>query len=208
MAATSTGIYHRSYPRELALRHTRAEYFRLALLAVAMVAAPEDQAALNSQALSLAGPASDPRARDWRASLLNNLGWIRFDADELDEALALFEEAVEERVRMGKAREIVVAKWCVGRTLRALGRTDEAMRGQLDLVQWMATAELTDSFVEEEIGECLVALARPGEAAAHFAVAADLLAARGPGEEPDPERLARLRDRSIQINTTPEPGTG
>lgn len=40
MAATSTGIYHRSYPRELALRHTRAEYFRLALLAVAMVAAP------------------------------------------------------------------------------------------------------------------------------------------------------------------------
>jgi len=40
VAATSTGIYHRSYPRELALRHTRAEYFRLALLAVAMVAAP------------------------------------------------------------------------------------------------------------------------------------------------------------------------
>jgi branched-chain amino acid transport system permease protein len=40
VAATSTGIYHRSYPRELALRHTRAEYFRLALLVVAMVAAP------------------------------------------------------------------------------------------------------------------------------------------------------------------------
>ena len=40
MAATATGIYHRSYPKELALRHTRAEYFRLALLVVAMVAAP------------------------------------------------------------------------------------------------------------------------------------------------------------------------
>lgn len=40
MAATATGIYHRSYPKELALRHTRAEYFRLALLVVAMIAAP------------------------------------------------------------------------------------------------------------------------------------------------------------------------
>ena len=40
MSATATGIYHRSYPRELALRHTKAEYFRLALLVVAMFAAP------------------------------------------------------------------------------------------------------------------------------------------------------------------------
>ena len=40
MAATSTGIYHRSYRRELALRHTRAEYFRLALLIMAMIVTP------------------------------------------------------------------------------------------------------------------------------------------------------------------------
>ena len=40
MAATATGIYHRSYRRELALRHTRAEYFRLALLIVAMIITP------------------------------------------------------------------------------------------------------------------------------------------------------------------------
>lgn len=40
MAATATGIYHRSYRKELALRHTRAEYFRLALLVIAMIAAP------------------------------------------------------------------------------------------------------------------------------------------------------------------------
>ena len=39
MAATATGIYHRSYPKELALRHTRAEYLRLALLVVVMIAA-------------------------------------------------------------------------------------------------------------------------------------------------------------------------
>lgn len=40
MAATATGIYHRSYQRELALRHTKAEYVRLALVLAAMVVVP------------------------------------------------------------------------------------------------------------------------------------------------------------------------
>jgi branched-chain amino acid transport system permease protein len=40
MAATSTGTYFTSYRRELALRHTKAEYFRLALLALLLLALP------------------------------------------------------------------------------------------------------------------------------------------------------------------------
>ncbi len=38
MAAITTGIYHRSYRSELALRHTKAEYFRLALVVLAVLA--------------------------------------------------------------------------------------------------------------------------------------------------------------------------
>lgn len=75
-----------------------------ALHMVAIISPADEQVALNEQALSLARDASDPRARDWRASLLNNLGWTRFEAGELDDALALFEEAVAERMLMGKAR--------------------------------------------------------------------------------------------------------
>jgi branched-chain amino acid transport system permease protein len=40
MAATATGIFHRSYQRELALRHTKAEYARLASVLAAMVVVP------------------------------------------------------------------------------------------------------------------------------------------------------------------------
>lgn len=40
MAATATGIYHRSYQSELALRHTKSEYARLALVLAAMVVVP------------------------------------------------------------------------------------------------------------------------------------------------------------------------
>jgi len=36
--ATATGIHHRSYRAELALRHTRAEYARLGLMIVALMA--------------------------------------------------------------------------------------------------------------------------------------------------------------------------
>jgi branched-chain amino acid transport system permease protein len=40
MAATATGTYFRSYQRELALRHTKAEYFRLALVVVGLLVLP------------------------------------------------------------------------------------------------------------------------------------------------------------------------
>lgn len=40
MTATATGIHHRSYRAELALRHTRAEYARLAGLTVLLLALP------------------------------------------------------------------------------------------------------------------------------------------------------------------------
>ncbi|MDV6012086.1 branched-chain amino acid ABC transporter permease [Haloechinothrix sp. LS1_15] len=40
MAATSTGIFHRSYASELALRHTTAEKVRLILVALALLSVP------------------------------------------------------------------------------------------------------------------------------------------------------------------------
>lgn len=40
MAATATGVHHRGYTTELALRHTRAEKFRLLLVALALLAVP------------------------------------------------------------------------------------------------------------------------------------------------------------------------
>ena len=40
MAATATGIHHRSYTSELALRATRAEYVRLGLMLLLLVVLP------------------------------------------------------------------------------------------------------------------------------------------------------------------------
>jgi tetratricopeptide (TPR) repeat protein len=206
--AAARPLFERAYELAAAagLEHLTVD----ALHMVAIVAAPGEQATLNEQALAIASAASDPRARDWRASLLNNLGWARFEAGEYAEALALFGEAVDERVRQGKPRQIGVARWAVARTLRALGRIEEALAAQNDLVLWLAAAQMTDSYVEEEIGECLAALGRSDEAAGHFQSAAQLLSGGGPGETADPERLARLHKRAAELSphrsTTPEPG--
>lgn len=122
-----------------------------ALHMVAIVAAPEEQAELNRRALALAESAEDPRARQWRATLLNNMGWTEFDAGRLDDALALFESALAARVELGKTADIQVARWCVARTLRELGRDEEALAIQRALAEEHAAAGTTDPYVDEEI---------------------------------------------------------
>jgi tetratricopeptide (TPR) repeat protein len=122
-----------------------------ALHMVAIVAPAAEQEALNRRALALAASADDPRARDWRASLLNNLGWTLFDRGELAGALALFEDALAARLEQGKAGNIQIARWCIARTLRALGRLDEALVIQEALAAEHAAAGTADQFVSEEL---------------------------------------------------------
>ncbi|HYI22857.1 MAG TPA: tetratricopeptide repeat protein [Candidatus Limnocylindrales bacterium] len=129
-----------------------------ALHMVAIVVPPEEQDALNRRALELAASSDDPRARQWRASLLNNIGWTAFDAGRYDEALSEFEEALDARREHGKTADIQVARWCVARTLRALGRVDEALTIQLSLAEEHAAAGTADPFVDEEIAACRAAL--------------------------------------------------
>jgi tetratricopeptide (TPR) repeat protein len=130
-----------------------------ALHMLAVVAPPDEQVALHERAIALAESAIDPRARDWLASLLNNCGWTRFDLEQYDAALALFQRALLERLRQGKQRQIGVARWCVGRTLRALGRVEQALTVQQQLKADNAGAGIEDPFVDEEIAACLAALA-------------------------------------------------
>jgi tetratricopeptide (TPR) repeat protein len=165
-----------------------------ALHMIAIVVPPEEQPAWHDRAIAAAEDAGDPRARQWLASLCNNAGWTRFDLGRPDEALALFERALDERIALGKPREIGIARWAVARMLRAVGRTDEALAIQSELSRTNAEAGIDDPYVAEELGECLLALGRPDEARPHIAEAAEKLAADEWLGENEPERIARLRE--------------
>ena len=170
---------------------------------VAIAAEPAERMALNERAIALAEGATDPRARQWLASLYNNMGWTRFDAGELDEALRLFGLALEERLKRDDPRATSIARWAVARTLRAKSQHDQALAEQLAIKRANAEAGIDDPYVDEEIAECLHALGRAAEARQHFAKAAEGLAADPFLARNEPARIARLRELGEQPS---EPG--
>jgi len=129
-----------------------------ALHMVAIVAPPDEQEPLNRRALEIAAGADDPRARQWRGSLLSNLGWTVFERGDYPAALTLFEDALAERAAQGTKAPVQIARWCVGRTLRALGRLDDALAIQRALAAEHAAAGTSDPFVQEELSELESAL--------------------------------------------------
>ncbi|MEX0788523.1 MAG: tetratricopeptide repeat protein, partial [Anaerolineales bacterium] len=162
---------------------------------LAIVAEGEEAMRWNTTALEVAENSADPKARRWRASLLNNLGWTHHDGGDFESARGCFERAVPLRQEAGDARELRIARWCVARSLRSTGRVEEALRQQRDILESSQAQGLEpDGYGSEEIGECLRLLGRQAEARPHFAEAFRLLSLDSGLAKTEPERMARLRE--------------
>ncbi len=160
------------------------------------IAVPEANAKLtwNRHALAVAEASTDPRARRWRASLRNNIGWALFDVGRYAEALEEFRRAVDLRAEQGDPREHRIARWAVARTQRAMGDLEEALAQQRELLREGTSEGREDPFVLEELGECLHALGRADAARPHFQRAYELLSRDEWFAANEPARLARLAD--------------
>jgi tetratricopeptide (TPR) repeat protein len=153
----------------------------------------DDGVAWNERALGLTRAATEPRARAWLGSLLNNLGWTYHDQGDFARALPLFEDALAFRLEQGDPGPVRIARWCVARCLRSLGRQPEALERQRALQAELTAAGETDGYVVEEIGENLLALGRSDEARPYFAEAHQRLSADPWLVEHEAARLERLR---------------
>jgi tetratricopeptide (TPR) repeat protein len=161
---------------------------------LALVDAPPGEGTWHQRALHLADSSPDPGARRWRGSLWNNIGWARFEAADLEGALAAFETALAARREQGRPKETRIAEWCIARCLRALDRPAEALAIQERLAAETAAAgEPPDGYGAEEIGECLLAMDRGEEARPYLARAGALLGADAWLAEHEPDRIARLQ---------------
>jgi tetratricopeptide (TPR) repeat protein len=177
-----------------------AAFFAVDAAHMLAIAAPSfaEGVAWNTRALARAERATDPKARDWCGSLYNNLGWSHHEQGEFEEALRYFRSALQWQEAHGTGRQIRVARWAVGRSLRSLGRFDDALSVQEALLEeWHASGEQQAGFVSEELAECLLALGRVEQSRPYFAEAHALL-----GRDPwlvaqEPERLTRLRQLSM-----------
>ncbi len=80
-----------------------------------------------------------------------------------------------------------IARWCIGKTLRVLGRIQEALTEQQALA-----ADGSDGFIEEELAECLLALGETEASKIHFQQAFEMLSKIDWVAE-DTQRMARLK---------------
>jgi len=163
---------------------------------IAIVCQGDEAMEWNIKALAMAERSRCPRARRWAGSLHNNLGWTLHALDRFDEALEHFEAALAARLEQKDEAETPVARWCIARCLRSLGRLDEALAMQHDLHAHHEPAGSTDGYVCEELGECLLALGRGDEATPWFARAHAALSLDPWLIEHEPERIARLAQLS------------
>lgn len=122
-----------------------------ALHMVALAAPAEEQLGLNEEALAVARAATDRRARDCDASLLNNIGMTQADAGDFEAALASFEAALAARERIGDPGRTRVARWMVGWSLRNLDRRDEALAVQRALKAELDSVAESDQYVDDEL---------------------------------------------------------
>lgn len=166
-----------------------ADFYAVDALHMLGIAAPQaEQLDWNQRAIAFAERSPHERAKRWLASLYNNTGWSLFDERRYDEALDLFQKALVLRQQQGDAEAIRIARWCVAKMLRVLGRVEEGLAIQRELEQ----AGGSDGFVEEEIAECLHALGKPDDARPYFRTAYEKLS-QTDGMAADTARLERLK---------------
>ena len=172
---------------------TGAEFYAVdAAHMLGIAAPPQEQILWSERAMAQAEAASDPRARGWLGALYNNLGWTYHDLEQFRHALNLFQRGLRMREEQGQAPQIRIARWTVARALRSVGRVGEALAMQQALLEEHAAAGSSDAYVEEEIGECLLALGRVAASRPHFARAYAALKDDPWLRDGEPERLARM----------------
>ncbi|GAB4580302.1 MAG: tetratricopeptide repeat protein [Anaerolineales bacterium] len=150
----------------------------------------------NMQAIAYAEHSESPRARAWLGALYNNTGWTYHDMGELEKALDLFERGVVFRQEKGEPTTLRIARWCVARCLRSLGRNAEALDIQLALLKENEETGQPDAYTHEELGELYWLAGVEEKARPHFAAAYAQLSQDPWLIENEPDRIARLKELS------------
>jgi len=122
-----------------------------ALHMLALLLPPDEQISKTLEAIEIAENSTDQAARNWVASLLNNLGVAYSDKEEWNQALACFEEALKERELIGVQSRVFEARYMIGWALRNLGETANALQLQTQLQKDLLATGHSDKYVEEEL---------------------------------------------------------
>jgi tetratricopeptide (TPR) repeat protein len=140
----------------------------------------------------------------WLGPLLNNLGWHYFEDDRFDTALDAFERALRVReCQPDDPASIALARFAVGKALRALGRSSEAVPLLEQAVAWAEQSRVRDGWFHEELAEEYAAVGRVDDAREQALQAIPLLEDADPSFASDGERREHLRMHASKARLAP-----
>ena len=149
----------------------------------------------NEKAMELAEASSDSKANGWLGSLHNNLGWTYFEMKQYDKALNLFKKDAVWYTEKGRTENTNIACWSAAKTLRVMGKTEEALEEQLRLLELYRKGEADeDGYVYEELAECYLIKNNAAEASKYAGLAYDILSKDIWMEANEKDRLNRLKE--------------
>lgn len=150
----------------------------LAIEAAVMLAVSQPVKSQNEwlqRAIDLAEKTEDADSKLWLAQLYLMEGWHAYDFRRMDDALKYFNLALARPRQAGEMTDLIRIKWCVARCLRALGRVQEALDIQTELLNEITNANKVNGYVFLEMAECTLLLQRNEEAKSYFESAYKIL---------------------------------
>jgi len=134
--------------------------------------------------------------------VINSRGDAADSIANFEQSLLLAQQADAEYLAIDAAHmlgivetsEASIALWSRAKTLRFLGRVEEALQIQRGLLSHPdRDGKPAEGYTNEEIGECLILLNRGVESKSHFAIAHEILSADPWLVANEAERLQRLK---------------
>jgi tetratricopeptide (TPR) repeat protein len=183
-----------------------ADAAHMAALASADKNDHEGMLAWTQRGIRVAQEFPDEHAEYWLGPLLNNLGWEYHRMGNHELALDAFQRALEARERHPEQRfKIEIARYAVGKTLRLLGRPEEAASILEHAVAWTKIHGKPDGWFHEELAEDYAAIGRQADARIQARLALPLLMEADPTFQEDADRAARLHQLAGERPVRPVP---
>jgi len=146
------------------------------------------------RAIGIAENSPMPKTKKSLGNLYASLAWKLYDLRQYEKALEVFQKALRHLKANGTPREAFVAQWSIGKVLRTLGKTEEALAIQKVLVSELGLSGAKDGRLYEEVAECLQTLDRTTEAQLYFELAYKELSSDEWVTDNQPVKLKRMKD--------------
>ncbi len=171
------------------------DYFTVEIAQLLAVTEPQKvQQDWIRRAIQIAEKSQHPKTKRWLGGLYASLGWKLYDLRQFDGSLGAFQSAFRHYKESGTAREAFVAQWSIGKVLRAVGKTEEALSIQKSLLAELGSEGERDGRLFEELAECLQTLKRTTEAQLYFELAFRELSSDEWVKDNQPVKLKRMKD--------------